>query len=286
MRQWEDFKESDRDAASTAEPDPNQASNLEVDDVAPTKSTKFAAFQFYPRDFLTSDKVSRMTLTEVGIYITLLCYAWLGHGLPGELDQVARLVRIPTVRFKRIWNGPLSECFVKRGAKLVNPRQEQQRKELEAYVERCSKGGERSAETRRERYGTSQPPRSDLRSDLRSGLEVVPNTSSSSAIASSTAKKEQDDGQSLFLRFSNAYPAHRRKGGRLVDGWFCDGLKAVGFPALLAALEQHKASAQWADSKLVPGMDTWLREERWRQVLTADGPPAQKPRWAKPAGVA
>jgi uncharacterized protein YdaU (DUF1376 family) len=261
------------------EPSPDQATTGEVD-MATIKSSKFAAFQFYPRDFLTSDKVARMSLEETGVYITLLCYAWLGKGLPPEPEQLARMLRMPLGRFKKVWAGVLSECFVLRAGKLVNPRQEHQRKELIAYVESCAKGGERSAETRRNRYGTSQPRRSDLRSDIRSESELTPNTSSSSAIASSSAKEEHGDGQSLFGRFSAAYPAHRRKGGRLVEGWFCDGLAAVGYQALFEALEQHKKSAQWADSKLVPGMDTWLREHRWTQVLVpASETPAVADKW-------
>lgn len=157
-----------------------------------SKSTKFAAFQFYPRDFLASDKVARMSLSEIGVYITLLSYAWLGRGLPTDIDQLARLVRIPPKRFAKIWSGVLSECFVVKGGKLVNPRQELQRKELESYVASCAKGGERSAETRKARYGSAQPPRSDPRSGPRSDAEVTPNTASASSTASSTAKKSTD----------------------------------------------------------------------------------------------
>lgn len=154
--------------------------------MASPHSSKFAAFQFYPRDFLASDKVARMSLTEVGIYFTLLCYAWLGNGLPSDVAEIAKLVRIPPARFRRIWAGVLSECFTLKNGKFVNPRQERQRKELQAYVESCARGGERSAKTRKARYGTAQPPKPP-RSDNRGEPEVTPNTASASASSTASA---------------------------------------------------------------------------------------------------
>jgi hypothetical protein len=54
----------------------------------------------------------------------------------------------------------------------------------------------------------------------------------------------------------------------------------------MAALENHKASQQWAEGK-VPGMDVWLREERWRQQLPAKGvgaaPDEKMPEWMRKA---
>ena len=152
--------------------------------MAKPQSTKFAAFQFYPRDFLTSSKVARMSLIEIGIYITLLCYSWLDSGLPSDVGQLAKLMRMPLPRFRKLWAGVLSECFVPKGTKLVNPRQERQRKELHDYVAGCQRGGERSAEARRARLGSAQPPKPP-----RSDLEVTPNTSSSSSSSSSSSEK-------------------------------------------------------------------------------------------------
>lgn len=73
-----------------------------------------------------------------------------------------------------------------------------------------------------------------------------------------------------FVRFRDAYPASRRKGGWHVQTRFIDEAEKAGSAnALMLALENHLASDQWADAKLIPGMDTWLEEERWRQTLPA-----------------
>jgi hypothetical protein len=69
-----------------------------------------------------------------------------------------------------------------------------------------------------------------------------------------------------FRQFQDAYPKARRKGGLLIEQAFLSAVHiAGGVAALMAALENHKASEQWKSPHLVPGMDTWLTEERWRQ---------------------
>lgn len=190
MKRGEDlvnWKESEQGQDITPGQAPDHQAE-EVGEMATSQSKRsFAAFQFYPRDFLANSKVARMSMTERGIYITLLSYAWIDDGIPSEPEQIARLVRIPATKFGRIWAGVLSECFVPHRGKLVNPRQERQRKDLQDYVASCSKGGEQSARKRKELYGTSQPVRSEHRSGHRSDIEVPPNTASSSSTASASS---------------------------------------------------------------------------------------------------
>lgn len=85
------------------------------------------SFQFYPQDFLASDSVAQMTHEEVGVYILLLCRAWVGPGLPVEIARVARLVGITEERFAALWAGPLGSCFEERDGRLVNARMERER---------------------------------------------------------------------------------------------------------------------------------------------------------------
>jgi hypothetical protein len=40
---------------------------------------KFPAFQFYPKDWLSSESVICMSAEQRGWYIQLLCYAWQGE---------------------------------------------------------------------------------------------------------------------------------------------------------------------------------------------------------------
>lgn len=73
-----------------------------------------------------------------------------------------------------------------------------------------------------------------------------------------------------FAAFQAAYPGIRRKGGYLAQGSFISAAASAGGSArLMAALANHVASEQWSNPKMIPGMDVWLSEERWRQELPA-----------------
>ena len=73
-----------------------------------------------------------------------------------------------------------------------------------------------------------------------------------------------DDTQ--FREFVEAYPASRRTRTPDAHAAFVKALRWTPFETLLAALEQHKRSEQW-QKHIIPSMLTWLREERWIQVL-------------------
>lgn len=100
--------------------------------------------------------------------------------------------------------------------------------------------------------------------------------------ASSSQIKETPD--RAFARFRDAYPAARRKGGPLVEQTFLRALAVAGLPALLAALENHIASGQWSNPNLIPSMDKWLAEERWRQTLPEAGAASASQQNSRTAG--
>ena len=102
--------------------------------MATSKSSKSPAFQFYPRDFLSSRKVDRMSMTERGIYVTLLSHCWIDRGLPTDLSELAAACRMKLAQFERIWSkGALHHCFELRGDRFVNPRLERERQAQADY---------------------------------------------------------------------------------------------------------------------------------------------------------
>src|SRR4051812_47559528 len=90
----------------------------------PTKRNTAPAYQFYPGDFLKDENVLLMSFTEIGVYQVLLCHAWTNRGLPNDTASIARMLKLPHNRFLKLWAGALGQCFVTRGDRLVNPRQE------------------------------------------------------------------------------------------------------------------------------------------------------------------
>lgn len=117
---------------------------------------KAPAFQFYPKDFLSSDAVSLMTTEQIGAYTLLLCHSWLRpEGLPSDLSSLAKLARVPVARFTaKVWPG-LCHCFhTQEDGLLYNPRMERGRYEQDLYRAERSQSGKRGAATR---WGMAQP---------------------------------------------------------------------------------------------------------------------------------
>lgn len=87
-----------------------------------------------------------------------------------------------------------------------------------------------------------------------------------------------------FASFRDTFPENRRKGGHMAEQLFVQQVSlAGGVEPLMAALQNHAASAQWRDKSKIPNMDRWLSEERWRQTLPAEEPrvDTRVPEWAR-----
>lgn len=146
---------------------PNQ-SPLTEDDVAPAHSKRSPAFQFYPAEFLASRKVDRMSMTERGAYITLLCQCWLDNGLPTDLGELAESVRMKPEQFRRMWeSGKIRHCFIERGGKLHNERLDVERKKQVDYRRRQADNGSKGG---RPIKATVNPPLSDSKALISSDL--------------------------------------------------------------------------------------------------------------------
>jgi uncharacterized protein YdaU (DUF1376 family) len=128
--------ETGNDSVVQTEPRPDPQPNEEVDVAMPQRTTS-PAFQAYPSDFLSSEKVARMSYTEIGIYWVLLCHAWQARGLPNSPTEIAKMLKLNPSRFTKLWSGVLSECWVENSSgRLVNPRQERERQKQNEYRRR------------------------------------------------------------------------------------------------------------------------------------------------------
>lgn len=105
------------------------------------------AFQFYPKDWLTSEKVMSMTLEQQGAYMNLLCHAWINEGLPNDDAILARLSGMGDAWLKggsRLVRG----CFKLKGDRLINEKQESIRENQKTWREKSRLGGIESGKAR------------------------------------------------------------------------------------------------------------------------------------------
>lgn len=123
--------------------------------------TKRPAFQFYPGDWLGSQRVSLLTLEEEGAYLRLLASCWQHGSIPSDPDKIARLIgkgastTLATTLATMFQPHPLEPNL------LVHDRLEREREKQDAWAEKSREGGRKSAEKRQNLKGASttlQPP--------------------------------------------------------------------------------------------------------------------------------
>ncbi len=146
---------------------------------------KSPAFQFYPRDFLASAKVSLMDNAETGVYTRLLCFCWIDGSIPADLGDLARMLpRTTLAQLKRMWPriGPCFEVNVADPTRLVQSRLDAEREKQAGFREKKSRAGSNGAEKRWQKDGdaTALPPPGD------STAIVLPLANDSSSSSSSS----------------------------------------------------------------------------------------------------
>ena len=123
--------------------------------MAKPQSNKSPAFQFYPKEFLSSSKVIAMSATERGAYITLLSVQWLDGSLPNDLPALARLSGVAPKPFARMWPHNLARCFVLRNGRFVNERLERERKKQAEYRQRQASNSAKAWDSRKHGSGVA-----------------------------------------------------------------------------------------------------------------------------------
>lgn len=254
-------------------------------------SMKSPAFQFYPADYTSSQRVRLLTLEEEGAYINLLCSCWLHGSIPADPAMAARLVgkgcsaTLATTVLTMFT--PSSQA-----GRLVHERLERERLKQSDWREKSASGGRKSAELRKGASTTVQPPLANginQKATLQSSVSSLQSSSTSSALAHTasvpaavlvesppddcpfppeTAKKVKRNPSGDPLELQGIYSAYPRKVAP------ADALKAIAkaiakgkTPAHL--LERTKAyaaaTALWAEDELrfIPHPATWFNGGRY-----------------------
>lgn len=108
---------------------------------------KAPAFQLYVADWVMSTRT--IPVEARGVYVDLLCFAWEEKGLPANLEGLHTFVGLPKQKFKALWDAHLMQRWESDGnGRLVNPRQERERKKQREWREKSVKGGRASAQAR------------------------------------------------------------------------------------------------------------------------------------------
>ena len=118
--------------------------------------TKRPAFQFYPGDWLGSQRVSLLTLEEEGAYLRLLASCWQHGSIPADPEKIARLIGKGSSTNLATTLASMFQPHPNNPALLVHDRLEKEREKQDAWSEKCREGGKKSAEMRKIGKGSSR----------------------------------------------------------------------------------------------------------------------------------
>lgn len=194
---------------------------------------KSPAFQFYPNDWLGSQRVQMLTLEEEGAYMRLLCFCWQHGSIPSDPVQAARLIgkggstTLATVVLAMFQPSP-------EAGRLVHDRLEAERQKQAAWREKSAAGGRKSAENRKGGSTTLQPP---LEGSLENGtnqkatLQSTSTSSSTSSDSNSEHKQRSPAAPKVFVPPSpEEVTAYSAEIGYPLDGQgWCDAYAQKGW---------------------------------------------------------
>ena len=186
--------------------------------------TKRPAFQFYPGDWLGSQRVSLLTLEEEGAYLRLLASCWQHGSIPSDPGMIARLIgkgastTLATTLATMFQQHPFNPTL------LVHDRLEKEREKQDAWSEKCREGGRKSAEMRKIGKGSSSVVEgllegsSNKKATLQSSI-TISNTSSNEEVGADRKKTYLLD-EEFWAEMRRHYPdidvdAESRK----MDAW-------------------------------------------------------------------
>lgn len=116
------------------------------------KEKDFDWFPLYPRRLLLSRKASKMSPSEFGIYVKLLCHEWIDLILPDDQEELAEIAGAEIKEFKSAWSR-VSKCFTRVDGGLVNEVLEEIRQEQIAKHKDAVRRGYLGSEAR---YGKGE----------------------------------------------------------------------------------------------------------------------------------
>ena len=218
------------------------------------KKGKSPAFQLYAGDFLSDINVKIMTMSQRGMYITLLLHEWIEGSLPNN-EQHIRILCENHPNFEKDWEQVKPRFFEKNG-RLYNKRLEEERGNSIAYRERMSANGRKGALKRWQSH--SKPIAKPCNIEVEEEVKVEDKKINYNNIY---LKEFEQEFWKIYPRKDNKkrakdkYIMLRKKGvqkEKIIDG-------------LIAYIKQWKENN--TEAEFIPMASSWLHQERYDDEL-------------------
>ena len=206
------------------------------------------AYQFYPADWLGSQRVQMLTLEEEGAYQRLLCFCWQHGSIPANPEQAARLIGKGASTTLANTVLTMFQPHPTDGTLMVHDRLDFERRKQENWRQKSSEGGKKSAANRLQSKPKSrvvQPPSqgclengANQKATLQSSVFPLQSSSSSPDSSLHTPKEEGDKSATLSPPSKKSESAGLQE---VFDAW--NALPGV-FPQCLLLSDKRRRTLQ------------------------------------------
>ena len=247
------------------------------------------AFQWYPKDFLSDEKVIFMSMAQRGVYITLLSMCWIEKSLPNDLGVIALKLGAELADVEEV----CKKCFDVKGNRLINRRLERERRSQKANKRTRSRAGIKGAKVRWQTHGKRMANASDENGNA-IDLPLAKNSSSSATASATASQKREKDSLSgvdgIFAKsdeswqppgdstdsnesgqppqepiFADWYATYPRKIAKSDAQKAWDRLSKVKRQRILATWAQWRTEFESRASDYVPYPASFIRESAWEE---------------------
>lgn len=235
--------------------------------------SKAPAYQWYPKDHRSDERVELMDLEQEGALRRLLDHQWMNGSIPADPDDLASLLRVDRERFDRIWKrvGPCFESVDGDPSRLANARMERERAARDEFIENRRAAGSKGAA---ERWAKQKPAISSCEPQPLNGHASTngkqmakPKQSDSTAIVEPMAKNASASATASAITEASASGATAPVPESSEPGeWETPPFKVDPFKAAEDVLTQVHQSLGW-DPPLSKDVRRRLRADDALQVL-------------------
>jgi len=218
---------------------------------------KAPAYQWYPRDYIASTRVTMMSLPEEAIYRRLLDYCWLEGSIDANPERIQRLIgkeaKIDEINEVLTMFEPHPEIE----NKLTHPRLDMQRKEMEANSKKRSKAARARGD---KEQCTSNASALQVVCPTTTTTTTTTPTTTTTKNKTTTSSPKGDDVEKVW----SAYP--NKKGKKRAIPAIKKALKKYSKDELIAKIKLYEKSC--SNPKYIAHGCTWFCNERYEDDLT------------------
>ena len=169
---------------------------------------KSPAFQWYPKDILSSVRVAEMSLAEEGAYRRLIDFCWLNGSIPADPIRASRVVGKGCTREIIEAVLPMFTPAPDDPTRLVHDRLEEERRRQEERSVKCSASA--NARWGGVKQGTNPSGNKQVKTPIRAKCKRNANALQTECSSSSSSNKENHIKENLFVesaeRIWQVYP--------------------------------------------------------------------------------